>query len=75
MTHPILHDIDAFLRRTNLSETYFGRQAANDWKLISQLRKGRRLWPQTEQRIRDFMENYRPRGERVAGLAEGVAHG
>lgn len=67
MTHPILHDIDLFLRRTNLSETYFGRQAANDWKLIAQLRKGRRLWPQTEQRIRAFMDSYRPRGRAAAG--------
>lgn len=75
MTHPILHDIDAFLRRTNLSETYFGRQAANDWKLISQLRKGRRLWPQTEQRIRDFMASYRPRGERSASVAGAANHG
>lgn len=75
MTHPILHDIDAFLRRTNLSETYFGRQAANDWKLISQLRKGRRLWPQTEQRIRDFMASYRPRAERGAAMSGAERHG
>lgn len=75
MTHPILPDIEAFLRRTNLSETYFGRQAANDWKLISQLRKGRRLWPQTEQRIRDFMDSYQPRGARNAAVVGSTHHG
>ncbi len=65
--HPLLTDIDAFLRVHKLSDSAFGRQALNDWKLIRQLRAGRRLWPDTEDRVRGFMASYRPRGRAGAG--------
>ena len=60
MTHPIIHEVDSFLRVHKMAESYFGRRATNDWKLVPQLRAGRRLWPDTEARIRSFMENYQP---------------
>ncbi len=65
--HPLLTDIDAFLRVHKLSDSAFGRQALNDWKLIRQLRAGRRLWPDTEGRVRTFMAGYRPRARAEAG--------
>lgn len=65
--HPLLNDIDAFLRIHKLSDSAFGRQAVNDWKLIRQLRAGRRLWPDTEGRVRTFMVTYRPKGRAEAG--------
>ena len=37
--HPLLNDIDAFLRIHKLSDSAFGRQAVNDWKLIRQTGK------------------------------------
>ena len=60
MTHPIVPEIDSFLKAHKMAESYFGRRATNDWKLVAQLRAGRRLWPATEARIRAFMENYQP---------------
>jgi len=60
MTHPIVQEIDSFLKAHKMAESYFGRRATNDWKLVAQLRAGRRLWPATEARIRAFMENYQP---------------
>ncbi len=65
--HPLLTDIDAFLRVHKLSDSAFGRQALNDWKLIRQLRAGRRLWPDTEDRVRGFMAGYRPKARGEAG--------
>ena len=65
--HPLLTDIDAFLRVHKLSDSAFGRQALNDWKLIRQLRAGRRLWPDTEGRVRTFMAGYRPKARGEAG--------
>ena len=59
--HPLLNDTDAFLRIHKLSDSAFGRQAVNDWKLIRQLRAGRRLWPDTEGRVRTFMVTYQPK--------------
>lgn len=58
MTHPIILEIDSFLQTNQMAESYFGRKAANDWKLVRQLRAGRRLWPDTEARIRTFMASY-----------------
>ena len=58
MTHPIVLEIDSFLTAHQMAESYFGRKAANDWKLVRQLRAGRRLWPDTEARIRAFMASY-----------------
>jgi hypothetical protein len=63
---PLLNDIDAFLRVHKLSDSAFGRQAVNDWKLIRQLRAGRRLWPDTEGRVRTFMVTYRPKARAEA---------
>ena len=58
--HPLLTDIDAFLRIHKLSESAFGRLAVNDWKLIRQIKAGRRLWPDTEARVRTFMITFQP---------------
>jgi len=58
MTHPIVQEIDSFLTAHKMAESYFGRKAVNDWKLVAQLRAGRRLWPDTEARIRAFMASY-----------------
>ena len=65
--HPLLNDIDAFLRIHKLSDSAFGRQAVNDWKLIRQLRVGRRLWPDTEGRVRTFMVTYQPKTRAAVG--------
>lgn len=58
MSHPIILEIDSFIKANQMAESYFGRKAANDWKLVRQVRAGRRLWPDTEARIRTFMESY-----------------
>ena len=57
--HPILADIDAFLEAHGMTESTFGRKAAKDWRLIKELREGRRLWPETESKVRNFMVTYR----------------
>ncbi len=43
-----------------LSATAFGDLYANDRHLVRQLRNGRRLWPETEAKIRKFMAEYTP---------------
>lgn len=63
--HPLLADIDAFLEAHGMAESTFGREAVNDWKFISDLRgnaerKPRRIWPETEAKVRRFMATYRP---------------
>jgi hypothetical protein len=71
MTHPILTEIDAFLATYEMAESTFGRQAVGDWKFVKQLRgdgrhSPRRLWPETEQKVRHFMATYRPEAQQDA---------
>ena len=56
----LLHDIEAFLEAQGISATSFGAQALGDRHLVRQLRAGRRVWPETEAKVRRFMATYRP---------------
>ena len=57
----LLEDIEDFLKKhTSLSATAFGDGAMGDRHLVRQMRAGRRLWPETEAKVRDFMASYQP---------------
>lgn len=54
--HPtILPEIEAFLKETGMGPAYFGKKAVGNSEIVSRLRKGRPIWPHTEQRLRVFM--------------------
>lgn len=54
----LLNDIKAFCAAHSISHTRFGEMALNDKPFISQLEGGRRVWPETEDRVRSFMREY-----------------
>jgi hypothetical protein len=56
----LLSDIMAFCEAHGLPESRLGELALNDKPFVSQLRKGRRVWPETEAKVRRFMATYRP---------------
>ncbi|WP_016744354.1 hypothetical protein [Rhizorhabdus wittichii] len=61
---PILSDIERFIAQHGIAESTFGREALGDWRLIPELRgdggrRKRRLWPETEAKVREFMATYR----------------
>jgi lysine/ornithine N-monooxygenase len=56
-------EIELFMEAHGLSATKFGLLALNDRHLVKQLRKGRRLWPETADKVRQFMVTYRPERE------------
>ncbi len=56
--HPIAREIDEFLERHSMSPVTFGREAMRDPHFVRDLRNGRRLWPETEAKVRAFMEGY-----------------
>lgn len=64
MAH-LLQDIEAFLEThsATLSATAFGEMAMNDRHLVRTMRNGRRIWPETEAKIRRFMATYNPQQE------------
>ncbi|MFG6283983.1 hypothetical protein [Sphingomonas sp. S6] len=57
----LLADVEAFLEQNpQVSATRFGDDALGDRHFVRQLRRGRRVWPETEQRVRDFMTGHLP---------------
>lgn len=61
----LFQDIEAFCETHKLKESQFGVLALNDKNLLADLRgegdkRPRRLWPETEAKVRRFMATYRP---------------
>jgi hypothetical protein len=61
----LLREIDTFLDSTGMKPTNLGRGALNDPAFYGKLRKGRRLFAETEEKVRGFMSMY-ARIKRVA---------
>lgn len=51
----LLDDIEAFLSETGMGPSYFGKQAVRNSEIVSRLRNGGRIWPETEAQLRAFM--------------------
>lgn len=72
--HPLLlSEIDAFLSKTGMSPTYFGKAAVGNSELVRRLRGGGRVWPETEAKIRSFIltrEKYARAGKRVSSTED-----
>lgn len=64
----LIDDIEAFMKTHEITERQFGELATNDKNLVPQLKgklgsRPRRLWPETEAKIRRFMATYKPESE------------
>lgn len=62
----LLDDIRAFCETHKMKPTTFGEKALNDKPFVSQLEAGRRVWPETEAKVRRFIATYRPDAEQDA---------
>lgn len=62
----LLTDIEAFLERHAMPPTRFGDEGMDDRHFVRQLRLGRRVWPETEQKARKFMADYTPPAQQDA---------
>lgn len=51
----LLEQIEAYLMRSGVSPSTFGRLAAGDPRLVADLRTGRRLRPGTDERLRNYL--------------------
>lgn len=51
----LLEEIEDFLSRTGMGESYFGKVAVRNSELVSRLRNGGRVWPETADAVRQFM--------------------
>lgn len=55
MRKPLLPDIEKFLREYGIGDHRFGILAAKNGRLVERLRDGRRIWPETEDKVREFL--------------------
>lgn len=62
----LLSDISDFCSRHDIAPSTFGSLALNDKAFVGQLRAGRRIWPETEAKVRAFMAAYRPDAKEAA---------
>ena len=51
----LLHLVERHLRRHQITPTRFGRDAAGDPQLVFDLRRGRRVGPRLDARLRDYI--------------------
>ncbi len=65
MTTPLLNAVEAFIEAHDMPVVTFGRLSMRDPHFVRDLRNGRRVWPETDGKVRAFMREYRP-AEQVA---------
>lgn len=56
----LLDEIRLFCSTHDMAASTFGDKALNDKPFVLQLERGRRVWPETEAKVRRFMATYRP---------------
>lgn len=66
MSSDLLTDIRSFLAETGMGRSYFGKAACGNSELVARLEKGRRVWPETEVKVRVFMRQYMAENRRRA---------
>ncbi len=59
----LLRRIEKHLRRSGVSATRFGREAAGDPRLVFDLRDGREMGPNLRKRLRAYLDQQERRGE------------
>ena len=57
---PLARAVERFLAEHNMSPVTFGRRAMNDPHFVRDItaEKPRRVWPETEQKVRQYMAAY-----------------
>lgn len=63
MADPFRDEIEVFLRLTGMAPTTFSISATRDRHFVRKLRLGRRVWPETIDRVRAFMRDFEPSAE------------
>lgn len=54
----LIRSVESFLRRHRIAASQFGRRAAQDPRLVADLRGGREPRPPLDQRLRGFMDGF-----------------
>ena len=55
----LIRDIDDFCARTGMAESRLGLLSLNDKAFVHKIKRGRRVWSETESKVRAFMDAHR----------------
>jgi hypothetical protein len=55
MDNELLDEIRSFLAQTGMGPSYFGKASCGNSELVERLESGRRVWPETADKVRVFM--------------------
>ena len=61
MQQSLITEIEGFLADAGMSPFRFGLLAVRNGRLVERLRCGRRVWPETESKVRGFIAEQRKR--------------
>lgn len=61
MTTPLINAIEAFVEAHDMPAATFGRLAMRDPHFVRDVRNGRRVWPETDAKVRAFIAEYQPK--------------
>jgi hypothetical protein len=53
----ILREVETFLAKSGMGPSYFGKCAVGNSELVARLRRGGRIWPETADAIRSFIND------------------
>ena len=56
----LIAEIDRFVARTGVAESRLGMEAVGNPSFVLRLRKGKRIWLDTADKVRTYMRDYRP---------------
>lgn len=73
MRGDLLSEVEAFLVESGLGEHRFGILAVRNGRLVERLRDGRRIWPDTEEKVRAFIRSRRKIARKSASHPHGEA--
>lgn len=59
LSEKLLSEVNDFLRETEMGPSYFGKAASGNSELVKRLREGKRVWPETADKVRIFMRDHR----------------
>ena len=74
----LLVEIEAFLTKTEMSPSYFGKKAARNSELVARLRLGRPIQFDTAEKVRIFMvenKDWRKPGKRKELMSQNLEAG
>jgi hypothetical protein len=73
MNEKLLPLIEDFLAEASISAFRFGILAVNNGRLVERLREGKRIWPDTEMRVRAYIVSQRSQPVRRRASASAKA--